>query len=89
MSTEKIKSTIRDLHQRLEDAGPVDGELRELLAQLDQDLHRLLAARAEMASEEAGLQERLESLAADFDSRHPQFSSMLRELGAALSRVGI
>lgn len=89
MSTEKIKSTIRDLHRRLEDTGPVDSELHDLLSELDQDLHRLLAARAEVASEEAGLQDRLESLAADFDSRHPQFAAMLRELGAALSRVGI
>jgi len=89
MSTEKIKSTIRDLHQRLEDAGPIDSETHELLSQLDRDLHRLLAARAEVESEEAGLQERLESLAADFDSRHPQFSAMLRELGDALARVGI
>jgi len=89
MSTEQIKSTIRDLHERLEEAGPIDGETRQLLSQLDQDLHRLLAAKVEVQDEEAGFQERLESIAADFDSRHPQLAGILRELGDALARVGI
>lgn len=89
MSSDNIKSSIRTLHKRLEDAGSIDSETRELLAQLDADLHRLLAAKAEVRSEEDGLQERLESIAADFDSRHPQLSAVLRELGDALARVGI
>lgn len=89
MSTEQIKSTIRDLHERLEEAGPIDAETRQLLSQLDQDLHRLLAAKVEVQDEEAGFQERLESIAADFDSRHPQLAGILRELGDALARVGI
>jgi chromosome segregation ATPase len=89
MSSDDIKSSIRTLHQRLEDAGPLDSETRELLAQLDADLHRLLAAKADVRIEEDGLQERLESIAADFDSRHPQLSAILRELGDALARVGI
>lgn len=84
-----IKSTLRDLHQSLEQAGPIDPETRELLSQLDQDLHRVLAAREEVREEEAGLQERLEAVAAGFDSRHPQLSAILREIGDALSRVGI
>ena len=89
MSSEQIKTTIRNLHQRLEKAGPIDGETRELLTELDQDLHRLLAAKVEVEDEEAGFQERLESIAADFDSRHPQLAAILRELGDALARVGI
>jgi hypothetical protein len=89
MSSEQIKSSIRTLHERLEDAGPIDTETRELLAQLDADLHRLLAAKDDVPIEEDGLQERLESIAADFDSRHPQLSAVLRELGDALARVGI
>ena len=30
-----------------------------------------------------------ETLAADFDARHPQLAAILRELGVALARVGI
>ncbi len=89
MSTDHIKSTIRTLHKNLEESGPLDPETRELLGQLDTDLHRLLEARKEVEGEEEGFQERLESLAADFDSRHPQLSAVLRELGDALARVGI
>ena len=89
MSTKDIKTTIRNLHESLEGSGPIDPETRELLAQLDTDLHRLLAAKEEVENEESGFQERLESLAADFDSQHPQLSAILRELGDALARVGI
>ena len=89
MKGKDIKSTIRDLHENLEKAGPIDPETRELLSQLDRDLHHLLESDGRGDREEDGLQERLEALAADFDSRHPQLSAVLRELGVALARVGI
>jgi signal transduction histidine kinase len=89
MGNDDIKSTIRALHRTLEQAGPVDPETRELLSELDQDVHRLLAQEEAAAEDEGGLQDRLESLAADFDSRHPQLAAILRELGVALARVGI
>lgn len=88
MAGEDIKSTISELRQRLEQADPVDPETRQLLGQLDQDLHRLLESPVSETGE-AGLQERLETLAADFDARNPQLAAILRELGVALSRVGI
>ena len=89
MNNEDIKTTIRTLHKTLEQSGPVDPETRELLSELDQDVHRLLAKEGTAEEEEGGLQERLEALAADFDSRHPQLAGILRELGVALARVGI
>lgn len=89
MSLEKIKSSLRELHGQLEKAGPVDEETGKLLSQLDTDLHRLLGEHAAGDADPDGLQERLESIAAGFDSRHPQLSAVLRELGVALARVGI
>ena len=89
MNIDQLKSTIRDLHADLEKTGEADPELRKLLQQLDSDLHRLLAAQAEVEKEQSGFQERLESIAADFDTRHPQLAGVLRELGIALARVGI
>jgi chromosome segregation ATPase len=89
MDVEQLKTTIRDLHADLEKTGEADPELRKLLRQLDNDLHRLLAARAEVEKEQSGFQERLESIAADFDTRHPQLAGVLREIGVALARVGI
>ena len=89
MNPDELKTAIRDLHADLEKTGEADPELRKLLKQLDDDLHRLLAARAEVAQEQSGFQERLEALAADFDTRHPRLAGVLRELGDALARVGI
>ena len=89
MDTRQLKSTIKNLHADLEGTGPVDPELRKLLEQLDNDLHRLLAARDEVEKEQSGFQERLEFIATEFDSRHPQLAGVLREIGVALARVGI
>lgn len=89
MDHNDIKSTIQDLHRNLEKAGPIDPETRDLLRQLDRELHQLLEHRKEEEGAEESLQDRLEALAADFDSRHPQLSAVLRELGVALARVGI
>lgn len=89
MSSEQIKKNLRELQHRLEQVDPLDDELQGLLTELDEDLHRLLGADSQAGEEQEGLQERLESLAADFDTRHPQLSAVLRELGDALARVGI
>ena len=51
MAGEDIKSTISELRQRLEQADPVDPETRQLLGQLDQDLHRLAAPHAHVGEE--------------------------------------
>ena len=89
MNVDQLKSAIRELHADLEKTGRVDPELRALLKKLDGDLHRLLAAKAEVQKEQSGFNERLESIAADFDTRHPQLAGVLRELGDALAKVGI
>lgn len=89
MDTDRLKRTIRDLHEDLEKTGQADPELKQLLKQLDGDLHRLLAAKAEVEKEQSGFNQRLESIAADFDTRHPQLAGVLRELADALARVGI
>ena len=89
MDIEQLKSAIRNVHADLENTGEADPELRRLLQQLDEDLHRLLAARAEVEKEQSGLQARLEGLAADFDTQHPKLARVLREIGVALARVGI
>jgi uncharacterized coiled-coil DUF342 family protein len=89
MNTDRLKATIKGLHDDLERTGEADPELRELLQHLDADLHRLLAAGDEVERERSGLQERLEEIATRFDSRHPQLAGVLREIGVALARVGI
>lgn len=89
MSDKDINAAIKALHRSLEKSGSVDPETRQLLQELDQDVDRLLSRDAAEREDEGGLQERLEELAADFDSQHPQLAAILRELGVALARVGI
>ena len=89
MNINRLKSDIKDLHADLEKTGQADGELRELLQQLDSDLHRLLSTDDNATKDSPGFSERIESVAADFDARHPQIASTLREMADSLAKVGI
>ncbi|NIM68870.1 MAG: DUF4404 family protein [Xanthomonadales bacterium] len=89
MEPDQLKASLRALHAALEKTGSADPELRALLTELDADLHRLLAERGKPTEEGAGLNTRLEEMAADFDSRHPQLAPLLRELADNLAKVGI
>ena len=89
MNIDRLKSTLRDLHADLETTGNVDPELRELLGQLDGDLHRLLETDTPDPSVTSSIRDRLEFVAADFTAQHPQLGPVLREIADALARIGI
>ena len=87
MPEKQIKLSLSELHQALEQADEVDPELRELLLQVDGDIHKLLNAPA--PGEAATLQGRIEALSADFAAKHPHTERFFQELIAALGRLGI
>ena len=87
MPEKQIKLSLSELHQALEQADEVDPELRELLLQVDGDIHKLLNAPA--PGEAATLQGRIEALSADFAAMHPHTERFFQELIAALGRLGI
>jgi hypothetical protein len=89
MPEHEIKTTLSELHRSLEQAEAVDPELRELLVQVDTDIHKLLAAPAHDAHHAKTLLERIEELSARFAAKHPQTESFFQELIAALGRLGI
>jgi len=87
-----LKASLKSLHTRLAQAGPVDEELQELLLQLDSDIKTLLERRTEAGAGETttfGLAERTQELSAQFAAKHPQLEPALRELGTILSNMGI
>ena len=88
MPEKQIKSSLSELHQALEQADQVDPELRELLLQVDDDIHKLLEAPA-APDEAATLLGRVEELGADFAAKHPHTERFFQELIAALGRLGI
>lgn len=91
MPHQALKNALKSLHGELSHAGPVDEELRDLLVQLDGDIQRVLVATEEQAPDTStyGLAERVQELSARFAARHPKLEPALRELGDALSRIGI
>jgi ABC-type transporter Mla subunit MlaD len=91
METDHLKKSLKSLHSHLEQAGEVDGELRQLLHVLGSDIQELLE-RSDTTSQESstfGLAERTQEITAQFAARHPTLEPALRELGLILSSLGI
>lgn len=89
MGSRDIKTRLAELHDELEKTPHLDEDLRQLLMEVDGDIHALLDTAAEDATEADGIRDRLEALAADFAAQHPQTERFFRELINALGRMGI
>ena len=90
MKANRIKETLRRLHEDLDARNVVDPELRALLLELDADIHALLGRRGSNdETEAANLVDRLEAFEADFASEHPTVERFVRELIDALGKMGI
>jgi len=86
-----LKAHLKALHRQLQETNDVDPELETLLRQLDGDIDRALARRAESQLDHNtfGLSSRSQELAARFNANHPTVSAGLRQLGNMLSNMGI
>lgn len=89
MSSQDIKNRLSELHAELEKTPELDEDLRELLKEVDGDIHALLTSGEPADDEVQSLRDRLEALAADFDAQHPHTNIFFRELIHALGRMGI
>lgn len=86
-----LKAHLKTLHRSLSETDEVDEELQMLLRQLDGDIKQVLERRAEadLDANTYGLASRTQELSARFDSRHPNVSAALRQLGNILASMGI
>ena len=88
MQREQLKQTLSSLHEALAGEADIDPELQSLLATLDDDIQQLL-------SEESGTEETsdtldaAEFLAARFAVDHPRIEALVREVVAALAKMGV
>jgi hypothetical protein len=89
MSAEQIKSDLKQLHDELGSTESVDPELKSLLADLDQDIRRLLVGGDEASKPDEGLIVRVEDAANEFAMKHPQAAGILQRLAEALGQIGI
>lgn len=90
MTTEQMKETLRQLHAELESGATPDPELRALLETLERDIHGVLDQPADAPpADAAGVTDSIESAAVRFEVDHPTLAPALRQVGEALSRMGM
>lgn len=89
MPKQEIRSALEKLHAELEQAPPLDEDLRRLLVEVDADIHQVLHQAAPEQTHLHGLRDRIDALAADLAVQHPAAERFLRELVNALGRMGI
>jgi len=89
MPKQEIRSALERLHAELEQAPPLDEDLRRLLVEVDADIHQALHQTAPEPQQVHGLRDRVEALTADLSVQHPAAARFLRELVDALGRMGV
>ncbi len=89
MSTDALKSKLKELHVALGDAQGTDAELTELLQLLDTDIRAVLTKNATGQVAGKGLATRTQTISARFAAKHPHLEPVLRELTDMLASLGI
>ena len=88
MSEPDLKELLNRLNDALEGTERVDEETLALVRELDEEIHRLTQAGAQVDDVE-GVLDQAKSMETRFAVDHPVAERFLREIIDALSRVGI
>jgi hypothetical protein len=88
MSEPDLKELLNRLNDALEATERVDEETLALVRELDEEIHRLTEAGAQVDDVE-GVLDQAKSMETRFAVDHPVAERFLREIVDALSRVGI
>jgi Domain of unknown function (DUF4404) len=88
MPDESLSQLLQRVRARLSEGAALDGESRQQLGSLVQDIERTMGGSA-AAPASAAHAPRLESLAVRFEAGHPALAETLRELMDALVKAGI
>lgn len=86
MPRETLQRNLTQLHKELETADTLDDQTRESLAQLAEDIQRVLA---DESADHRSLAERIETTALEFEASHPRLSRLFGEVTDALAKIGI
>lgn len=94
MTTETLKQSLQNIHEKLAATNDVDPELQAQLHLLEHDIQALLARQAGQAPvaatpESSRLLEQAQSISAKLAARHPNMELALRELTDILGNIGI
>lgn len=95
MANEELAQTLDRLHDQLSRSPQLDeATLRSLRALLDEiqvvcDNAQTSGTTAATSEQERSLNQRLQSMIEDFESRHPQLTTTLSQIADRLSDMGI
>jgi hypothetical protein len=100
MDAEELRATHAKIHAELGNAGQLDPESRRILAEIMQDISRLIAvppqqtplaapAASPAPSPAPGAVDRLEAVAVQFEAGHPALAANIRRLVDLLSKAGV
>ena len=87
MSKENLRKLLAQLHDEVA-SSQLDNETRDLLTDLDADIHTLLNTNESQQEPEASV-DRARLLEAKFAVRHPTLERFAREIVDALARMGV
>lgn len=83
-----LNKQLESLHGELARTNAVDGQSRDLLVTLLNDISRLLESKP-VAAEDTSLTERLDELAVQFEAEHPSLGTAIRRVLDTLAKAGI
>ena len=83
-----LHKQLESLHGELARTKAIDGESRDLLVTLLDDISRLLESKP-IATEDAPLTERLDEMAVQFEAEHPSLGIAIRRVLDTLAKAGI
>ncbi len=89
MEKQRLQELLAQLHEELERTETVDEHTAEVLADLKQDIGRLVHDEAVIEGEEEGLAERLKDAVGHFEEEHPKLSMAMQYVLDSLARMGL
>ena len=90
MNKDELNESLSGIQAELKKIDRVDDASRELLAKLDDDIHRILGATGDVPLEHhRTLRESLEKSVDRFEVSHPTLTLLMNRLIKALSDMGI
>ncbi len=90
MDKSELLKTLEKVHAELADAQSVDDETRQLLTSLTEDIRRLSEQTGAASAENVEpLSDQVQDLVLQFETDHPQLTTALNQVAAALANLGI
>jgi hypothetical protein len=90
MDRPELQALLESLHRELGSLDKVDDRTKELLAQVTDDVHRVLERDEQTAAEDvATSQENVRNAIVEFEAEHPRLAETLGRLADGLANLGI